>query len=406
MADLPKLPVLEKRTVRERFNDLLDHSWPRKRWLPNKTGAPPAPRSSSSPIATRYSGSGRLVAHRQRFGLKLDDEFVAVAGRAVVPLAQTTGPIWRRNRIMHQTYVSIHHMMDRTLPQLLDYLEKRRVVYYAGYPSGLYLLAVWMRENNRRLPHPPRITATGAETLLPHQRRVIEETLQTEVADQYGASEGCGNISECERHVYHMDTEFGAIELLPLDDGPSDLRRIICTGFRNPIMPLIRYNIGDVATISSDTGACECGRAAPTVARVDGRIESYILTPDGRQLGRLDFLFKDSANIEEAQLVQERIESVTVKLVRTPSYSTADEERLLHDMRSYLGDKIEIEIEYVEEIRAPPTASFDRLSRPSSRTGMRTSRRRPRQHACAGLAEVRRAGRMEHFGEIDSTAST
>ena len=40
------------------------------------------------------------------------------------------------------------------------------------------------------------------------------------------------------------------------------------------------------------------------MTKIDGRIESYIVTPDGRQLGRLDFLFKDSDRIEEAQLVQ------------------------------------------------------------------------------------------------------
>jgi phenylacetate-CoA ligase len=203
------------------------------------------------------------------------------------------------------------------------------------------------------------VTTTGAETVLPHQRRAIEEAFETEVADQYGACEHCGNISECEEHRYHVDMEFGIIEFVPAADLPSGSHRIICTALHNPVMPLIRYDIGDLASVS-DT-PCPCGRKSTVVSRIDGRIEAYIVTPDGRRLGRLDFLFKDTANIVEAQLVQATPDTVTAKIVRGRNYSARDEADLLASMRRYLGDEIAIEFEYLAEIPRGRNGKFRQI---------------------------------------------
>jgi phenylacetate-CoA ligase len=220
-------------------------------------------------------------------------------------------------------------------------------------------VARYFLEKSISLPHPPRLVVTGAETLLPHQRYVIEKAFDTEIADQYGASEQCGNISECEKHTYHVDMEFGNIEFLEMEGMPSDVRRIVCTGFKNMAMPLIRYEIGDIATVSD--AICPCGRKSPTVKKIDGRIESYVITPDGRYLGRLDFLFKDSKNIEEAQLVQEDISSITVRIVKSTKYNINDEKLLIKDLRKYLGDEIIIHLDYIDSIPRETNGKFRQI---------------------------------------------
>jgi len=251
-------------------------------------------------------------------------------------------------------------MTRPNMSALATYLRRRQVAYYAGYPSALCLVASYFLEHGLELPHPPRWVFTGAETLLPHQRALIEEGLQTRVADQYGASEYCGNISECEHHRYHVDMEFGAVELLPIEGADATQRRIVCTGFHNPAMPLLRYDIGDVATLDPRRD-CPCGREAPTVLSIDGRIESYIMTPDGRQCGRLDFVFKDSPNIVEAQFVQHEIASVVVNVVRGPAFSESDVDNLRRGLRKYLGDAIELDLRFVTEIKKAKNGKFRQI---------------------------------------------
>ena len=358
--DLAKLPILTKDLIRERWADLQSAGWPAKRVVYSRTGGTTGKALKlAEDVDTNPWQWAVWWRHRRRFGLELNDPFVVFAGRDVVPLADLDPPIWRRNAAMRQTYVSIAHMTKQNMQVLVDYLQKRRVVYYSGYPSALYLLATWMLDHGVRLKHPPRMTVTGAETLLPHQRRVIGEALETRVSDQYGASEHCANISECERGLYHVDMEFGVVEFLPVDGLDSNQRSIVCTALHNPVMPLIRYEIEDVATLSDVE--CECGRLAPAVESVDGRIESYIMTPDGRQHGRLDFLFKTSQQIEEAQLIQETPEHVTIKVVRSPGYGEADEHRLMADVESYLGTELTVDLEYVDRIPREANGKFRQI---------------------------------------------
>ncbi len=359
-ADLPKLPLLTKQIVRQRAADLISREIPRRRMVHGHTGGTTgtAMQLMNDPETTQWQWAVWWRHHR-RFGIDVSEPFIVFAGRSVVPLADMDPPFWRRNYPMHQTYVSIHHMTQNNMAPLVDYLQTRRVSYYSGYPSGLYLLATYLLSKGIHLKNPPRVVFTGAETVLPHQRWAIEQALETEVADQYGASEMAGNISECRKHVYHVDMEFGVVEFEPSAALPQSQRRIICTGLRNLSMPLIRYEIGDIATLRNQ--ACPCGRQAPAVERIDGRVESYIITPDGRQLGRLDFLFKDTSTIQEAQLVQDRLDQVVVKVVRGEGYSGADAEHLLTDMRSYLGEAIQIEIEYVDEIPREANGKFRQI---------------------------------------------
>lgn len=358
--DLSKLPILDKQTVRQRFEDLCARGWPRRRIVVSVTGGTTgtALRLHHDRDAMPWQWATQW-RHRRRFGCDFGDPFIVFAGRSVVPLSRMDPPIWRRNLAMHQTYVSIHHMTRQNMAPLAEYLQQRKVAYYSGYPSGLYLLATYLLEKGIALRHPPRAVYTGAETLLPHQRRALREAFGCEVGDHYGATEVCVFISECEQHRYHVDPEFAVTEFLPLEHMPANVCRIVGTTLHNPAMPLIRYDIGDIATIGG--GPCSCGRAASTVEKIDGRIESYIITPDGRQLGRLDFLFKKSASIDEAQLIQDAPDHVTVKLVPNARYTADDEAHLLADMRAYLGDVIRIDVEHVAQIPREANGKFRQI---------------------------------------------
>ncbi|MDD2272292.1 MAG: hypothetical protein PHP95_08910 [Desulfuromonadaceae bacterium] len=361
-SDLVKLPILTKDMVRELGAELLSTGVPSKQRVYGHTGG------TTGKSLQLYSDKNTQPhqwavwwRHRKRFGLSLDDEFIVFAGRNVIPLNRMEPPFWRRNIPMHQTYVSIHHMTKQNMSALIEYLQKRKVKYYSGYPSAVYLVAQYMMDNNIRLIHPPDVTVLGAETLLPHQRRAMENAFGGKITDQYGASEQCGNISDCEHGHYHVDMEFGHIEFLPLEGSTPNVQRIICTGFWNEAMPLIRYDIGDLATLPSKEVDCSCGRRSPVVEKIDGRIESYIITPDGRQAGRLDFIFKDSQHIEEAQFIQDEISTVKIKVVRAKGFSSIHEKELLADLRKYLGEVIQFEINYVSEIPRTANGKFRQI---------------------------------------------
>ena len=64
---------------------------------------------------------------------------------------------------------------------------------------------------------------------------------------------------------------------------PGKPGRIVATGLDNKVMPLIRYDTGDWATIS-EIERCECGFVGTTFKRIEGRGEDIIFLDDGTQV--------------------------------------------------------------------------------------------------------------------------
>jgi len=362
--DLHKLPILTKDLVRRYDKELISKSITRSEMHHVCTSG-----TTGKSLDLFYDKNTfqKHIAfwwrHRLRFGLTINDEHIMFAGRQVVPLEQTKPPVWRRNYPMHSYYISVHHMMSYNMESIYNFLNSRNVKYYSGYPSGIYLLAKYLIDNKLKLYNPPPIIITGSESLLNHQRLAFKNAFNSKTIDYYGVTEACVGISTCEYDNYHEDTEIGITEYLPIEnDLNSQKREIICTGFLNRAMPLIRYKVGDIATISDEKGKkCRCGRESPIIKAIDGRIEGYIITSDGRRLGRLDFLFKKNHNIHEAQLVQNDINNLTINVVREKNYKIENENELLKNIKNYVGNQINIRFNYLEEIPREKNGKFRQI---------------------------------------------
>jgi phenylacetate-CoA ligase len=121
-------------------------------------------------------------------------------------------------------------------------------------------------------------------------------------------------------------------------------------------MPLLRYQMGDTAVFRG--GTCGCGRGGALVERIVGRVEDVIVTPDGRWLSRLDFIFKGLDRVEEAQLIQEEVGAVRVRIVKRQGYTAADEKQVLHKLKERLGEEMKLSVEYLDRIPRTSSGKF------------------------------------------------
>ena len=92
------------------------------------------------------------------------------------------------------------------------------------------------------------------------------------------------------------------------------------TQFDNDAMPLIRYELGDVAVAAAADTCCMCGRTLPMLERIEGRIPDLIVAPDGTFLVMHFFvvLFKNLQDVQRYQIVQDERERIRVRLVARP----------------------------------------------------------------------------------------
>jgi phenylacetate-CoA ligase len=200
----------------------------------------------------------------------------------------------------------------------------------------------------------------GAEKTHDFQSDLIREWTGAFITDQFGSSEGCGNASPCELKSYHEDFEFGHLEMRspePRSDGLMT-GELLCTGFTNPVMPLIRYAVGDAVSWYAAPRPCECGRASKLIEDFDGRVEDYVVTPQGRRIMRFDYVFKKTHGIAEAQIIQDREGHIRVQVIPRETYGPEDESSLRAAIAEWISPRLEVDIEPVERIPREPNGKF------------------------------------------------
>jgi phenylacetate-CoA ligase len=357
--NLAGIPPLEKTTYRSEPRAFLSSAIPRHRLIRGRT-------SGTTGTALPLWYTPEAVAHefacvwrgRRRFGANVTDANLTFNGQIVVPFRQDVPPFWRTNYWNRQSLFSIHHCSEKNLGSYVEAIHENEGEFAQGYPSFIHLVARAMLDRGHPLP-PGRLKAvfTSSESLLAFQRETIERAFGAPVRDRYGVSEFAVSMTECESSQLHVDLEFGIVEVEVEQETDDWIRGpLLVTGFANDATSLLRYRVGDIGTRSKHP--CPCGRAGDVFLDVDGRIEDYVLTPDGRLVGRLDHIFKEQLEVAEAQILQEIPGSLDVLVVRREGFDETSSRRLLKEFRSRLGDEIGIELRYVPSIPREPNGKF------------------------------------------------
>ena len=349
ISELSKLPVLTKPEVKENYSDIDLSS--KGEWdtinchTSGTTGS-----GLIFPVAKSAECAQWATWWRYRFwhGIGFDTWCGYFGGRSLVSLGEKRPPFWRINRPGHQIMFSAYHLSEQTASHYIEAINRYKVPWLHGYPSTLAYLAGLKKD--LALPDTPsvRVVTVGAESLLFHQKKMIESTFDVPVREHYGMAEGVANISECPEGCLHVDEDFSYVEFLKIPQ-TKNLYKIVGTNWTNPAFPLIRYDTGDIATIENKT--CSCGRMGRVVSNIDGRKEDFVVLPSGAKVGRLDHIFKDMIKINAAQIFQPEEGMINLRIVPGKDYSiTKDEVALLSETRKRLGDEIKIIVEYMQEL--------------------------------------------------------
>lgn len=344
LEDLQLLPVLSKADVQSNVADFTSEAVPKRQRVQVHT-------SGTTGAGLRFATTPRAVReqfatwwrYRHWHGLRQGTWCGYFGGRSVVPPSQAKPPFWRYDLPGRRILFSGYHISPAHLDAYIDELRRRRPPWLHGYPSSLALLAAHIEERGLDLGYEMRWITTGSENLLAQQATLIAKAFGTEPIQHYGMAEAVANASQCEHGALHVDEDFAPVELLPID-GVEGAHRIVGTNVSNPATPLLRYDVGDTATLS-DT-PCPCGRPGRTIASVDGRQEDYVVLANGARVGRLDHIFKDIVQVREAQIVQRKVGELCVRVVRGHGYDDAVERRIHREFSDRLGHDTTISFEY------------------------------------------------------------
>lgn len=356
---LAAIPPLDKAEYGAQPQSFIARDVPRRRLRRGQTsgttGTALPLRYTPEALAEEYATVWRL---RRSCGVELRDPHLSFGGQIIVPFGQRRPPFWRRNAHAGQTLFSLYHMAPANLPAYAEAIHALPARYAQGYPSSLHLIGRALLEAGRPLPA-GRLAAvfTSSESLLAFQRETIETAFGAPVHDRYGTSEFAVSMTACPEQRLHVDMEFCIVEVEVVEETDAWVRGpLLVTGLGNDAVGFLRYRIGDVGTRLKRP--CACGRPGDVFADVDGRIEDYVMTPDGRRVGRLDHIFKAQRDVAEAQILQESKEAIEVRVVPRARWSEAHARSLLKEIRARLGEEIGVELRLVDAIDREPNGKF------------------------------------------------
>jgi phenylacetate-CoA ligase len=356
---LSGIPILNKTAYRDHVPELVARDVPARRIYRGRTSGTTGTALplfySAATLTEEYATVWRLRGAR---GVRPRDRHFTFGGQVIVPVSSTTPPFWRSNAYGRQTLFSIYHMTPRNLDAYVEAIHSCEARYVDGYPSALFLVARAMLEAGRPLEK-GRLKAVFAssESLLAYQRETIESAFGTAVWDRYGSSEFAVSMTACSEQNLHVDMEFCIVEVEPQEETDEYVTgSLIVTGLANDVTPFLRYRIGDTGTRLKS--ACPCGRPGDVFLDVDGRNEDFVMTPDGRLVGRLDHIFKAQLHVVEAQILQETRDSIEVVFVPDYDFDSKREKDLLHEIRTRLGQEIQVRLTPVEWIPREPNGKF------------------------------------------------
>jgi len=154
------------------------------------------------------------------------------------------GKTYKYNPIYKEIVISPFKLNENTLDEYIKIIRRFKPQFICGYPSALMNFCRLLKKNKESLVFKGVFFISENCTL--EEKEYVEGVLKCKSAIFYGHSERAV-FAERYDDTYVFNKLYGYTELIPTEE--ENKYRIVCTGFLNKKMPLVRYMTDDIAVI-------------------------------------------------------------------------------------------------------------------------------------------------------------
>jgi len=329
--DICKLPVVEKFIIRDVVDDLITHPNKFLLFKAHTSGSTGSPLTLYRDYAAILKEEAYLSVFKERRGIKKNDRRISLRGN----LNKDIG--FLEVKPINTLFLSSYCISEQTYEEYYNLIQNYKPKYIEGYPSSLYNLAVLLRENNLKLNIP--ICFTSSETLFRPQRKLIEDTFNSQIYDFYGVAERTVALGETIEHDGYFS--FPGYSINEFQDNG-----VISTSLINYSFPLIRYKVNDIISLKKNPNWVN--NEYCQIESLEGRTDDVVITKDGTKISRLGFLFSNIKGLDVSQIHQYKEGFIEIKIVVNSSFSEEEKDKLIKNIDSRIGlNNIDFEINEV-----------------------------------------------------------
>lgn len=247
-----------------------------------------------------------VASHYLKAGVSLNDLQARFYGIPISGISHYKERL--KDFLSNRRRFSVFDISDATLAKWLQKFKKTPFIYLYGYTNSLVAFAEYLNRQGVVLRDVcPTIKAciVTAEVCMDDDKVVMEEGFGVPVFNEFGASEvsvigfkgeGYWDVSD---ELVYLEVVDDSGNLVP--DGT--IGRLLCTMLHNTGTPIIRYEIGDEASILRENGRTY-------ITNLSGRLSDTVVLPSGRKVPGLTFyyvarqLLNDVQGINEFRIIQ------------------------------------------------------------------------------------------------------
>lgn len=355
------LPVTTKQTIRSQGERLLSGAMKGNRLYPNSTsGSTGEPLDYFTDHRSKMFRKAVVIRNRRWIGVEPGEPVCHLWGS---PIDAATAETWRgrvHGWLTREKFLSAYKLSDVDMGRHAKAVRRQGPELLIGYPSVLVEFGAYCARGGIRFPT-LRSVICSAESLYCPQRRMIEESLGVRAYNRYGCRE-VGDIAHEAPGSQGLIVNSDRVFLEVLDDvgraaAPGVLGHLVVTDLDNYGMPLIRYRIEDQGAWGD---GCASNRPYPWLEKVEGRTLDVVRTRRGERIGGTfwTILFRQRPGIQQFQVVQEDLDHLVVRYVRSPEALDVSEEWYRNRIGERCGTSMKVDFERVDRIEPEESGKF------------------------------------------------
>lgn len=341
--DWNSLPVITKKDLQQPLLERLSEGFDSKKLFVNKTSG-----SSGDPFIfakDKYCHAMTWASNMYRFGWHGIDFNTSFQARFYgIPLDFLGNKKERlKDFFGHRFRFPIFDLSDAVLEKFLGHFRRKKFDYINGYTSSIVLFAKFLEGKNivlKEICPTLKVCIVTSEMLFEKDKIVLEKQLGIPVVNEYGASELDLIAFENPKGEWQVNAETLFVEILddagqPVQNGTEG--RIVITSLYNKAHPFIRYDIGDIGILDSESTFKK-----PILKQLIGRTNDIAILPSGKKSPGLTFYYvtksiiEDDGNVKEFIVKQTKIDSFAIEYVSEKELSLEQISKIEEAITLYL----------------------------------------------------------------------
>lgn len=361
---IPDIPVLTKDIIRKNQQKLISDDYLTRKWFYNSSGGSTGEpvRLMQDDIYLRWRNATNYYYYKNILGI--DEPAVKK-----VLLWGSERDIFKgsvgfkakvQNWISNTVLLNTLRMTEQDIERYINTINSIKPEIVRGYAASLYELCRYAEK--KKLPiYTPKIIISTAESLSDGMRETIQSSFGTKVYNFYGSREVSNLAGECKEGLMHPFMFWNYQEILDSQNQPVKMGeegKIVVTNLFNYSMPLIRYEIGDMAILGPEE--CSCGNILPTVEKITGRVTDNFALKNGTTIhgGYFRRLFFTEDWVEKFQIIQEDYDKIRLVIVARGEVSGNCKLDINAKIRLVMGQDCKIKWDFVDDIPKTPSGKY------------------------------------------------